>query len=191
MPEAAPPSSAARYLALRARAVRFVERTGGAADEAALVKHVFGAQPDRPWRQLLARILADDARLLRDADGVWRLRQPTSRKGDDLLLDFVALELGLMGSRGRRLQLVEVAALRVRGGQVVARLASAVQPSRRVTAYAQRAARLDLESFAGAPVFDALADDLVAFVDRDPLVGYDLRPQLAALDGALRQSGRP
>ncbi|MBI4505049.1 MAG: GIY-YIG nuclease family protein [Chloroflexi bacterium] len=191
MPDTAPPSSAARYLALRARAVRFVERAGGAADEPALVEHVLGAPPARPWRQLLARILADDARLLRDADGRWRLRQPTPRTDDELPLDYVALELGLMGSRGRRVQLVEIAALRVRGGQVVARLASAVQPSRRVTAYAQRAARLDLESFAGAPVFDALADDLVAFVDRDPLVGYDLQPQLAALGGELRQSGRP
>lgn len=184
------PGSAARYLALRARAVRFVERVGGAADERALVEHVLGARPDRPWRQLLARILAGDTRLQRGPDGVWRLRQVSLPAADELPTRYVALELGLMGSRGQRLQVVEVAALRVRDDQVVARFASAVQPSRRVTTYAQRAARLDVEGFAGAPPFDALADDLIAFVDRDPLVGYDLQPQLAALDAALRGSGR-
>ncbi|MEW6308566.1 MAG: helicase C-terminal domain-containing protein [Bacillota bacterium] len=99
-------------------------------------------------------------------------------------MDFVAIDLETTGLDPRRDGIIEVGAVRYRGGQAEAclsRLCSCPQP---LTLRVSRLTGLTAEDLAGAPPAGTVLAELAAFIDRDALVAHNAAFELAFLRAA-------
>jgi DNA polymerase III epsilon subunit family exonuclease len=92
---------------------------------------------------------------------------------DHGLQDFVAFDLETTDKDPETCQIVEVAALRVRGGRVVDRFHSLVRPDGPISAQARKVHGYSDEDLAQAPDFATVWPQFRAFVGRDLLVAHN------------------
>ena len=84
---------------------------------------------------------------------------------------FAFVDLEMTGLDAAKDRVVEVCVERVVGGQVVARVATLLNPGERVGG-ASQIHGLDAAALAGAPTFDAVADDIIRALDGAVLVAH-------------------
>lgn len=176
-------------LAERARA--FLAEHGPATDSA-LVSHLFRATGPVALANRLLASLRDDARLDRDADGVWRTRSDGGTVHPPLpVRPFVALALATTSARLDRARVVAVSALRVVNGQVDARFSTLVAPQAgRVPRYVSRRLRVNLDAFDAAPDLASVAPSLLAFLADAPVLAQEAATAWAYLCADLARFGQ-
>lgn len=180
------------YAGLRQRAYQFLRERDGAVPEEVLIEHVFGSSGNAAlWRPLLRQVLGADDRLDLRADGYWALHGAAPSDGGLLPTDFVVIDLETTGLRPLRQRIIEVAAIRYRGGARQDVFATLVNPERPVPAYIRKLTGIDETALAGAPPFRRVADELAAFLGDDLLVGYNVEFDVAFLNAELKRLGRP
>ncbi|MDI3341077.1 MAG: exonuclease domain-containing protein [Sphaerobacter sp.] len=181
------------YAGLRQRAYLFLRDREGAAPEEELIAHVFGTAGNAAlWRPLLRQVLGADERLALRSDGSWALRGATRPAPTQLLpTDFVVIDIETTGLRPLRQRIVEVAAIRYRGGARHDVFSTLINPGRSLPAYIRRLTGIDDAALAAAPPFAQIADALVAFLGDDLLVGYNVEFDVAFLNAELKRAGRP
>ena len=96
---------------------------------------------------------------------------------------------GLYAAQGDRL--VEVACLEIRGGETGAHFHTRLNPERSVPAEAVRIHGLTDADLADAPKFHQVAEDLLAFMDADPLVIHNAEFDLGFLNAELSRLRLP
>ncbi|MBX6342654.1 MAG: 3'-5' exonuclease, partial [Thermomicrobiaceae bacterium] len=180
------------YDQLRHRAYLFVRDEGGAVAEERLIDHVFGSAGNPAlWRPLLRQVLRDDERLTRRVDGYWALHGVATPDPDDLPRDYVVVDVETTGLKPLRARLIEVAAIRYRGGAEAERFSTLVNPDRRVPAYITQLTGIDEARLAGAPPFRDVASSLLRFLGDDLVVGFNVAFDLGFINAELKRLGRP
>jgi DNA polymerase III epsilon subunit family exonuclease len=102
--------------------------------------------------------------------------------------EFVVVDVETTGRDSKVADLIEIGAVRLRGGAVVDRFSTFVDPARSIFG-AQMHGITDAD-VAGAPVAKEAAQKLLAFVGGAPVVGHNVGFDLGFLDQALGESGK-
>ncbi len=180
------------YAHLAQRAELFVRERGGAAPEDALIAHVFGSTGSPAlWRPLLRSLLAGAERLSLRADGYWMV--PTERPvcSVTLLDEFVSVDVETTGLHATRQRIVEVAAIRYRGGAEVERFETLVNPGRRLPKYVADLTGLTDADLAEGPPFEQVAAQVAEFIGDALLVGHNVAFDIGFLNAELARAGLP
>lgn len=184
-----------RYAFLHGRAKAFLLDQGGAAHEDALIRHVFGSGgAPALWRPLLRQLLGAPESFDLRPDGYWCLLGYAPPAGEATPLGdlpYVVVDVETTGLKPTRQRVIEVAAVRVRGGREEAVFSSLLQPDRRLPDYVAGLTKISQAMLEEAPRFAALVDALLAFLGDDLLVGHNVGFDLAFLDAELRRVHRP
>lgn len=121
-------------------------------------------------------LLGSDPRFLVDGEGKWSLASGAAPPGRALMkLDFAVVDVETTGggySRGHRV--TEVAVVPVTGGRVGEVYRTLVHPGRYIPSRIQALTGITNEMVAGAPPFDAIADDLRAQLEGRIFVAHNV-----------------
>lgn len=188
----------AGYPSLSEKVKGFLLARGGAVDEDTLIGHVFGSSGSPAlWRSLLRQLLLapeGEPTFEQLADGSWqlagaRLKPPGDRGLADL--DYVVFDVETTGLKPYSQRIIEVAAIRYRGGREDEVFSTLVQPERSLPGQIVSLTRITDDLLTDAPLFAAIADPLVRFLGDDLIVGHNISFDLAFLDAELRRAARP
>lgn len=183
-------TSSGRYEQLQQRAYLFIRDSDGAVLEETLIGHVFGSGGNPSlWRSLLRQVLQGDDRLSLRGDGYWALRT-ASPQADRMPTDFVVLDVETTGLKPYRQRLIEVAAIRYRGGLRQDLFSTLINPERRVPSYISRLTGIDDVRLAAAPLFRDVGSGLLQFLGEDLIVGYNVGFDVGFIDAELKRLGR-
>jgi DNA polymerase III epsilon subunit family exonuclease len=181
-----------RYAHLAQRAAAFVRDQGGAVHEDALIAHVFGSLGTPAlWRPLLRPLLGTDGQLTLRADGSWALPDIAAPLDAPLLAEFVAVDVETTGLRPLHQRIIEVALIRFRDGEPVARFETFCNPERRVPSYISKLTGITDTHVAEAPSFGTIADEIEVFLGTSLVIGHNVRFDVAFLNAELKRIGRP
>jgi len=192
--EAAPPPAPDDdyHLTLARRAESFVRERGGTVHEQELIGHVFGsAGSPRIWRPLLEQVLVHHERLLQRSDGCWVLLSEPAEAGPGLLPEFVALDVETTGLRPLHQRIIEVAAIRFRGGLEIERFATLVNPETRIPEYIAKLTGITDQMVAEAPPFRQFAEHLDDFLGSTLIVGHNVGFDISFVNAEFKRLGRP
>lgn len=90
------------------------------------------------------------------------------------LPDYTLFDLETTGVSCRSDDVVEISALRVRGGAVVNSFSSLVNPGRHIPGAASQVNHITDEMVAGAPTMEEVLPEFLAFIGEDVLVGHNI-----------------
>jgi len=189
-PEPAPADQ--RYGTLCERAVQYIQGRGGATNEDLLIAHVFGNTGSLAlWRPLLRSVLAADERVVFRADGLWSLVTAAGEIGASPILDeFVAIDVETTGLRPSKQRVIEIALYRFRGGELVERLESLINPGRAIPSYISNLTTITNTHVEDAPAFAELAEGIVAFIGPSLLVGHNVTFDISFVNEELKRADR-
>ncbi|MDR5905962.1 3'-5' exonuclease family protein [Franzmannia qiaohouensis] len=102
----------------------------------------------------------------------------------------IFLDLETTGTRTTRDRITEVAAIKVVDGHEVDRFVSLVDPGEPIPAHISRLTGIDASLVAGAPRFEALADELFAWLQDACLVAHNARFDYGFLRNEFERAGR-
>lgn len=187
-----PSQSEHRYATLCDRAVEFLAGRGGASNEDLLITHVFGNSGSLSlWRPLLRSVLAEDPRIVFRGDGQWSLEAAAGDSGALPILDeFVAIDVETTGLRPSKQRVIEIALYRYRAGELVERLESLINPCRSIPSYISNLTTITNDQVDDAPVFEAMAEQIVEFIGSSLLVGHNVTFDISFLNEELKRADR-
>ena len=154
---------------------------------AELARHMFGSGPAlagvaSPWERMVNKLLEPSSAFSRHADDRWGLAawDLSARSLDDL--EFVVLDVETTGLAPGRHRLIEVGAVIVRGGALVANFSKLINPERSIpqfiTKFTGISSLMVARSASAAKVLPRLRD----FVGGRPIVGHNIGFDLGFLN---------
>ena len=183
------------YPTLQGKIKAFLLAHGGVVPEDALIRHLFGATTKVDlWRSFLHRQLGDDGTFAQMNDGRWSLAGfRAGSTGVESLdaLGYVVFDVETTGLKAYAQRIIEIAAVRFRGGREEGIFSTLLQPERRLSGQIVRLTGITDDLLADAPLFATIADDLLAFLGDDLIVGHNIGFDLGFLEAELRRAGRP
>lgn len=183
------------YPSLQGKIKAFLLAHGGAVPEDALIRHLFGAGTRVDlWRTFLRRQLGDDGTFAQLTDGRWSLAGfRAGSTGVESLdaLGYVVFDVETTGLKAYAQRIIEIAAVRFRGGREEGIFSTLLRPERRLSGQIVRLTGITDDLLIDAPLFATVADDLLEFLGDDLIVGHNIGFDLGFLDAELRRAGRP
>ncbi len=181
------------------RAHELLESLGQPASENLLVQHLFGANGNAQlWKLLLRQTLKSSSLFeeisepaevvnaeVRWALTVWRSTQKMLNE-----VEFVVLDTETTGLRPGPDRVIEVAGVRVRGGEVVASFQHLINPGRRIPPFIVKFTGITQEMVNEAPSAAEVFPELQRFVDGAILVGHNLGFDINFLSHEARLLGQ-
>ncbi|HEV2074421.1 MAG TPA: exonuclease domain-containing protein, partial [Thermomicrobiales bacterium] len=183
-----------RYGALCERALEFVRSRGGVVHEDMLITHVFGnTGTPALWRPLLRNLLSSEERLVFHANGEWGIPSigPANATGAPLLDEFVALDVETTGLKPSRQRIIEIAAIRYRGGQIERSFEALLNPGRAIPEFISKLTTITNEHVREAPAFDDVAAEVVEFIGDSLIVGHNVGFDIGFMNAELGRAGMP
>jgi DNA polymerase-3 subunit epsilon len=169
--------SAQRGVLLR-RAHELLEHTGRPVSEEALLEHLFGVTGDEQsktvWLVLLRQILTSSS-LFEESEphtwglGAWRF---TQLRLDEI--EFVVVDTETTGLRPGSHRVIELAGVRVRGGEVSGSFQSLLNPGVRIPSFITQFTGITREMVATAPASHEVLPDFLSFVEGAIVVGHNV-----------------
>src|SRR3989441_7349038 len=164
------------------RAHELLESIGQPTAESLLIQHLFGVGEDTPnttkrssvWTLLLRQALNSSSLFEQTADHEWSL---SAWRSTHLLLDevdFVVLDTETTGLRPGPDRVIEVAAIRLHGGEVIDSFQSLVNPNRRLPPFIVQFTGITQEMLAGAPRAEQVLPDFLQFIEGAIIVGHNV-----------------
>jgi DNA polymerase-3 subunit epsilon len=166
------------------RAHELLESVGQPLPEDLLIQHIFGVSVDstssRLWTMLLRQTLSSsslfevigedsDDRLLQWSLAAWR---NTQRSLDDV--EFVVLDTETTGLRPGSDRVIEVAAVRLRAGELINSFQSLINPERRIPSFIVKFTGITPEMLIDAPSAGEIFPTFLQFIEGAVLVGHNL-----------------
>jgi len=179
--------------ALAARAHELLDATGHPISEKLLVRHVFGLTGTRDdktalfWRGQLTRVLAGHDLFAQEPDGAWGLAAWSRQAMTLRALDYVVVDVETTGLSHRAHSIIEIAALRCRGTEIVDSFATLVNPGRAIPSFIRGFTGIDDEMVRDAPDPAAAIAEFLRFAGSDLLVGHNVRFDLNFLGAAAER----
>jgi DNA polymerase III epsilon subunit family exonuclease len=186
------PASEAGYEHLARRAHLYLEQHGGRAREEVLVQQVFGVRGKiEIWGGILAHVLADTGRFRRLPSGEWCLARYNEAVHALTELEYVVIDTETTGLNPQRNRVIELAAIRVKNGQLVETFETLVNPHRRIPDFISKFTGINNEMTAPAPGFAQVADKLLDFMGQAIVVGHNIPFDIRFLDYEMHRLARP
>src|SRR5919204_2763379 len=163
---------------LAARAYELLDVVGHPVAEERLVQHVFGLTGlRRPefWRGQLTRLLAAHDLFTQLPDGSWALAAWMSTSATLRSLRYVVVDVETTGLSPRTQTLLEIAALRCLGTQVIDTFTTLVNPGRPIPPFIRRFTGITDDMVAGAPRPRAAGGAVLRFSRGGVVVGPNQR----------------
>src|SRR5439155_1206048 len=176
------------------RAHELLEQLGQPASEELLIQHLFGVGEHingsmRLWTTLLCQILESSSLFERvampgDLTGLenpgamsklyWALTswRSTQQALDDV--EFIVVDTETTGLRPGPDRVIEIAALRLRGGKVIETFQSLVNPGRRIPPFIVKFTGITQDMVAGAPTAQEIFPDFLRFIEDTTIVGHNV-----------------
>lgn len=181
-----------RYEFLIRRAIDYLNDHGGRATEDEIVQYVFGSSASTGlWSPLLRQVLDAEPTVSHLADGRWALAGFAAHPKIGALADFVALDVETTGLRPLTHRVIEVAAIRYRNGRETESFVSFVQPGKALPATIINLTGIRDEDLEDAPDFAQIAEELLAFLGDDLIVGHNIGFDIAFISGEFKRLNRP
>ena len=129
-------------------------------------------------RMLAAELVANDPRLKLDEDEVVLSEYHTS-DAEIADVEFVVFDLETTGAKAPPCRITEIGAYRVRGGEVLDKFHTLVNPETPIPSFITGLTGIDDEMVADAPLFGDIVHDLLEFIGNSVMVahnsGFDMR----------------
>jgi DNA polymerase-3 subunit epsilon len=165
------------------RAHDLLESLGQPAAEDLLIRHLFGTSSDGNhafWTVLLRQMLASSS--LFEATGnpdletnrLWSLKawRATRQALDEV--EFVVLDTETTGLRPGANRVIEVAAVRLRAGEIVASFQNLINPGQRIPPFITKFTGISQDMVNGAPSAKDVLPKLLHFIEGATLVGHNV-----------------
>src|SRR5712692_8859800 len=161
------------------RAHELLEGLGQPAPEDLLIQHLFGASEGttgRPavWNILLRQTLNSSSLFEQTGEYAWALSAWRSTQLPLSDVEFVVLDAETTGLRPGPDRVIEVAGIRLRGGEVVGSFQSLVNPGRRLPLFIVQFTGISQDMVADAPSAQIVLPGFMRFIDGATLVGHNL-----------------
>ncbi len=180
------------------RAHELLEGIGQPAAESLLIQHLFGAGEDTPnttkrssvWTLLLRQTLNSSSLFEQTADNEWSL---SAWRSTHLLLDevdFVVLDTETTGLRPGPDRVIEVAAICLRGGEVIDSFQSLVNPNRRLPPFIVQFTGITQEMVSKAPSGEQVFPDFLRFIEGAIIVGHNVGFDIGFLSHEMHLLGQ-
>jgi DNA polymerase-3 subunit epsilon len=178
------------------RAHDLLERMGGPATEEQLIQHLFGASNGASLWTVLLRTTLRSSPLFEEheeSDGpvLWSLQawKSTQQALDDI--DFVVVDTETTGLRPGVDRVIEIAAVRVQGGEVKDAFQTLLNPQRNLPPFIVKFTGITSEMVREAPLAQAIFPEFLLFIEGATLVGHNLGFDLNFLTHEARLLSRP
>ena len=167
-----------RGLLLR-RAHELLESLGRPTDEARLIQHLFGASADvsrtsAVWTLLLRQTLQSSTLFEQINEHEWSLSAWRSTQMLLSELEFVVLDTETTGLRPGSDRVIEIAGIRLRGGEALDSFQSLVNPQRRLPPFIVQFTGITQQMLAAAPTAENILPDFLRFIEGAILVGHNI-----------------
>jgi len=167
-----------RGLLLR-RAHELLESLGRPTSEALLIQHLFGASADASrtsavWTLLLRQTLQSSTLFEQINEHEWSLSAWRSTQMLLSELEFVVLDTETTGLRPGSDRVIEIAGIRLRGGEVLESFQSLVNPQRRLPPFIVQFTGISQQMIATAPTAENILPDFLRFIEGAILVGHNI-----------------
>ncbi|MBL8182030.1 MAG: hypothetical protein JNL64_10530 [Blastocatellia bacterium] len=152
----------------------------GRASAASVVDFVMKIRrPDAEMaRMLAAELIADDPRLMLDENDVL-LTEYLTADAELADVEFVVFDLETTGAKAPPCRITEIGAYRVRGGEVLDKFHTLVNPETPIPSFITGLTGIDDKMVADAPLFGDIVHDLLEFIGNSVMVahnsGFDMR----------------
>ncbi|GAC1643250.1 MAG: hypothetical protein NVS4B12_07350 [Ktedonobacteraceae bacterium] len=166
------------------RAHELLESMGQPVAEGMLIQHLFGANGNAGqqgfWTVMLRQALRSSALFEESgeigigSDVRWSLSawRSTQRLLDDV--EFVVIDTETTGLRPGPDRVIEVACVRVRGGEAVDSLQTLINPGRRIPPFIAQFTGITQEMVNDAPTAKEILPDVIRFIDGAIVVGHNV-----------------
>jgi DNA polymerase-3 subunit epsilon len=176
------------------RAHELLEHTGRPVDEDVLLEHLFGVtgteQSKSVWLVLLRQILKSSTLFEESEPHIWSL---VAWKVTQLPLDeveFVVIDTETTGLRPGSHRVIEVAGVRVRGGEVLDSFQSLLNPGVRIPTFIAQFTGITQEMIATAPQTAEALPAFLRFVEGALIVGHNVGFDIGFLNYEAQQLGQ-
>ena len=161
------------------RAHELLESIGQPTAEDLLIQHLFGVSEGstgRPavWTMLLRQTLQSSSLFEQVDEQHWSLSAWRSTQLSLDEVEFVVLDTETTGLRPGPNRVIEIAGIRMRGGEVIDSFQSLVNPNRRLPPFIVQFTGITQEMVAGAPGAEQIFPDFLQFIEGAILVGHNV-----------------
>ncbi len=161
------------------RARDILESRGEPLSPVELAHHIFGSvstpqSTASPWTQLVDQLLQPSPLFASDDAGRWRLAAWDARMHGLGDVEFVVLDVETTGLAPGRHRLIEVGAVIVRDGEVVANFQSLINPGRRIPQFITQFTGISPQMVKRAPQAAQVLPRLREFIGERPIVGHNI-----------------
>lgn len=163
------------------RAHELLESIGQPVAEDLLIRHLFGASASEGpvnrsavWSMLLRQTLKSSALFEQVEESAWAL---TAWRSTQLALDdveFVIIDTETTGLRPGHDRVIEIAGIRLRGGEVINTFQTLVNPNRRLPPFIVQFTGITQEMVNKAPLAEQIFPDFLRFSTGATLVGHNV-----------------
>ena len=161
------------------RAHELLESIGQPVAEDLLIRHLFGATEvsvsrSAVWTMLLRQTLKGSTLFEQSEDNTWLL---TAWRSTQLTLDevdFVVIDTETTGLRPGHDRVIEIAGIRLRGGEVIDTFQTLVDPKRRLPPFIVQFTGITQEMVNKAPTAEQILPDFLRFSAGATLVGHNV-----------------
>jgi predicted DnaQ family exonuclease/DinG family helicase len=112
-------------------------------------------------------------------------------KKNDLLGDFTALDLETTGLSSQNDAIIEIGAVRVRGGEICTEFSRLVDPGRPLPRFITRLTGITDADLDGQPAIEDILPELLEFLGGDALVAHNASFDIGFVNAQLEREGRP
>jgi DNA polymerase-3 subunit epsilon len=160
------------------RAHEVLEQAGQPLSEELLIKHLFGAVgkagKNAVWKVLLRQALGSSSLFEYVDEHEWALAawRITQQRLDEV--EFVVLDTETTGLRPGPDRVIEIAGIRLRGGEAIGSFQSLINPGRRLPPFIVQFTGITQEMLVDAPGAPDVLPNFLRFIDGATLVGHNL-----------------
>ena len=177
------------------RAHELLEGLGQPAPEDLLIQHLFGASEGttgRPavWNILLRQTLNSSSLFEQTGEYDWALSAWRSTQLPLSDVEFVVLDTETTGLRPGPDRVIEVAGIRLRGGEVVDSFQSLLNPNRRLPPFIVQFTGITQEMVSRAPTAAQIFPDFLRFIEGAIIVGHNVGFDIGFLSSEAQLLGQ-
>ena len=189
----AEPGSVPQQSVLLRRAHELLESIGQAVSEDQLLQHLFGVIEGTGnsaiWQTLLRKALASSSLFEQTGEQQWALLAWRSTQRPLGEIEYVVLDTETTGLRPGPHRVIELAAIRMRGSEVLGSFQSLLNPGTRLPAFIVQFTGISQEMVAKAPKAHEVFPDFLHFIDGAILVGHNVGFDIGFLSYEARLLG--
>lgn len=175
------------------RAHELLENLGQPAGEAFLIRHLFGVTGDigqsSPWVPMLHQVLCGSSLFEQRGESEWALASWRITHMSVSDVDYVVLDVETTGLRPGPDRVIEIAGIRLHGGQSADSFQALINPQRRLPPFIVQFTGISNDMVARAPTAEQVLPDFLRFIEDAVIVGHNVSFDIGFLSYEAQRLG--